>query len=101
MDQSNDFHLLINAVTAVITSFPKLTVMATSVDIELDVNSSLVPDGSNVTVAISSKQMEPQQKAVSNGKFITTVYNLQAKYPYDYNITFSRNDSGAIIDRPI
>ena len=97
LDQFNDFHLLIIAVTAVITSFPKLTVKATSVDIVLDVNSTLVPDGSNVAVSI---QMEPQNP-VSNGKFSTVIYGLQPNYPYDYNITFLRNDSGAIIDRPI
>ena len=100
LDQFNDFHLLIIAVTAVITSFPKLTVKATSVDIVLDMNSTLVPDGSNVTVSISSIQMEPQNP-VSNGKFSTMIYGLQPNYPYDYNITFLRNDSGAIIDRPI
>jgi hypothetical protein len=63
-------------------------------------NSTLVPDGSTVTVSISSIQMEPQ-KAVSNGKFNTTIRDLKPESQYDYNITFFRNDSGAIIDRPI
>ena len=89
-----------NAVTAVITSFPKLTVRDTSVDIELDMNTTLVPDGSNVSVSIPSIQMKPQ-KAVSDGKFTTTICGLQPEHQYDYNITVARNDSGAIIDRPI
>ena len=90
-----------NAVTAVITSFPKLTVRDTSVDIELDMNTTLVPDGSNVNMSfIPSIQMKPQ-KAVSEGKFTTKIYGLQPGHQYDYNITISRNDNGAIIDRRI
>ena len=66
-------------------------------------NTTLVPDGSNVSVSIpesSTKQIN-QRGAVSGGKFETTIDNLQPKRQYDYSITISRNDSGAIIDRSI
>ena len=63
-------------------------------------NASLVPDGSNVSVSIPSIQMKPQ-KAVSNGKFTTTIYGLQPEHHYDYSITISRNDNGTTIDRPV
>ena len=70
-----------NTVTAVITSFPKLTVRDTSVNIELDMNTTLVPDGSDVTVSISSNQTK---KPISDGKFSTTINDLKSECQYDY-----------------
>ena len=93
----NNFH---NAVTAAIISFPKLIVNDKLVNITLDVNTTLVPDGSNVNISIPSIQMKPQNP-VSDGKFTTLITDLRPKTPYTYVITLSRSGTGAIIDQPI
>ena len=92
----NKFH---NTVTAAIISFPNLIVRDKSVDITLNVNTTLVPDGSNVSISIPSIKMNPPSP-VSGGKFTTFITNLQPETFYMYVITIFKS-SGAIIDQPI
>ena len=89
-----------NTVSAAIVSFPKLIVGEKLVDITLDVNTTLVPDGSNVSVTIPSIKVKPQ-KPVSGGKSITMITDLQPDTTYTYTITFFTSGTGTIIDQPI
>lgn len=66
----------------------------------MEVNTKLVPDGSNVTVSIPSVKINPQNP-VSGGKFITTITDLNPETAYTYTITFLRRNAGSIIDQPI
>lgn len=71
-----------------------------SVDIILDVNTTLVPDGSNVNVSIPTIKMKPPSP-VYGGKYNTMITDLQPQTSYMYMITLSRSGTGAIIDQPI
>ena len=62
-------------VTAAIVSFPNLIVEDKSVKIILNVNTTLVPDGSDVSVSIPSIKIKPPSP-VLGGKFTTEIGDL-------------------------
>lgn len=71
-----------------------------SVNITLNVNTTLVPDGSNVSVDIPSIKME-RQNPVTGGKFMTLIGSLQPNTSYTYVITIFKAGAGTPIDQPI